>query len=1391
MKKIFFLAFFLSELVLGQTYINADGTLHSNWRIGSFSINDTTNAFILKDAANTKRVSLYIDTLYSNYSTGTVLSTVAWSNLIQAVKDSIQQVRLWKNNTFTGTNTFSAATTFNANVYINTPSAGLYIGGLQRIDINGNIQNASYISNSGIWAQNETGQTWLGYSGAKHLIINGSSTTLGSTARTGTDTLYAGVGIIGTLNVTSSMNSQGSISVSNAQSIYPTTTGTGGLGKYANRWDTLYANNMYGSGAGITNIPFTSVNGLGTMARADSVSYHGNPNITTLGTITTGIWQGTSIDTTYTNAVSKLISGNGITVTKNSKDYTVAVNYNTTNLKITTSQLNTIQDIATTSSPTFVTPNFTGGLNINGVALSDASRNLTTGTITSGLINGQTISSAANFTGTITAAGNIQSASLTPTNLLTGYIPYKSSTTLVNSNIYFDGTNVGIGTTAPGLRLDVAGTAGSPASSGTSQTGSFRIGYSGGQSTVLDFGAYSGSPYGQWIQATDRTNLSLTYPLLLNPNGGNVGIGTNDPLGYKLYNNGTLYNNGNATVAGNIIGSGNYSVYNNFTSGWAGSGYRLDYGVTQASSSNLELDNLTVRKSMSVYELLIRQIKAVNGNLFISSSAKCVSATSTSITFTDPTGHNILPFAAGDLLAAQRLALDGTLQSTLKLEYVEFTVTTVSGLTVTGTWNVAPVSYSDVVGYDFVRKGNNTDAVRQGSIYLAADDNNSPFIDIIDGVASFSDWGSSAKLKARLGKLSGITDNTYGQLSGYGLYSQNAYMTGNVNISGTLTAGDANGFGNTFYAGKIKKNLVQYSNSFTNWSYTVNTLTSGQTGPGGSSDAWLVSRPDAGDDYVTIIPSNYTSLSGKTVTFSIYAKANTANQIQLFIFDNDGTGYLSTNQIFTLQTTWQRYYITRMIRTGTLTAVHVRFYVINSTYPSAIYVADAQLELGSIPTPYQPTDGTLSSSTGYGMWSIAGGFGGTMQNPVVSLNDAGLYVKAAGHTANVLGNGTYIGNWTSTTGFYGTILNENGLSGYQNNSKVFYLDNTGAKIANFNISTDNISTGAFNTLNTLYFGSTGLSLSNTFSVTAAGALTATNATITGNITATSGTFTGTVNASAGNFTGYVTAGTSRFGAGVQTGKNGLWLNAGNYLYDDGSFQLGTSTGITYAGSGNVTVGSNTTFTGNITSTATITGGTIQTATSGQRAILYGTGMQFYDASNVVINLIAGSGALLIDHPINPSGINLGVSDITFTGGKILWGTRNLYAVSGSLKTDGAFQASNMIYNVYNDNTQYSTTSTTYVNQFTKVFVYHTGNHYARLTAGIWNNTAGGISTTAKITVNGVSNTITTTSTTIDYKNCTIDISGLTDGNIYTIAVDLQVSGGTGFMQYSILTIESN
>jgi hypothetical protein len=104
----------------------------------------------------------------------------------------------------------------------------------------------------------------------------------------------------------------------------------------------------------------------------------------------------------------------------------------------------------------------------------------------------------------------------------------------------FCGGNVGIDITAPTLKLDVRGTLGIPATSGTSQYGYLRLTSNAGSSRTLDFGGYdSGRNYAMWIQATDWADLSVNSSLIINPNGGNVGIGTCTP-GYKLDVNGEV-----------------------------------------------------------------------------------------------------------------------------------------------------------------------------------------------------------------------------------------------------------------------------------------------------------------------------------------------------------------------------------------------------------------------------------------------------------------------------------------------------------------------------------------------------------------------------------------------------------------------------------------------------------------------------------------------------------------------------------------------------------------------------------------------------------------------------------------------------------------------------------
>jgi trimeric autotransporter adhesin len=106
--------------------------------------------------------------------------------------------------------------------------------------------------------------------------------------------------------------------------------------------------------------------------------------------------------------------------------------------------------------------------------------------------------------------------------------------------------NVGIGNTAPGLPLDVkAPHAGGPAASGVTQTGVLRLSQGDG-AAVLDMGINVTTGAG-WLQGTVSNSLGSTLPILLNPNGGNVGVGTASP-GQKLDVNGNINAAGSVTA---------------------------------------------------------------------------------------------------------------------------------------------------------------------------------------------------------------------------------------------------------------------------------------------------------------------------------------------------------------------------------------------------------------------------------------------------------------------------------------------------------------------------------------------------------------------------------------------------------------------------------------------------------------------------------------------------------------------------------------------------------------------------------------------------------------------------------------------------------------------------
>jgi hypothetical protein len=125
----------------------------------------------------------------------------------------------------------------------------------------------------------------------------------------------------------------------------------------------------------------------------------------------------------------------------------------------------------------------------------------------------------------------------------------------------------GIGTTAPVNKLEVVATAADPAGSNSSANGNLRLGNSSA-AHILDFGLSSTSTYA-WLQARSKSNYATNYNLVLNPNGGQVGIGNSSPsttltvgnsggtIGGEILLNptSTQYEGGQISIKRSLVGS--------------------------------------------------------------------------------------------------------------------------------------------------------------------------------------------------------------------------------------------------------------------------------------------------------------------------------------------------------------------------------------------------------------------------------------------------------------------------------------------------------------------------------------------------------------------------------------------------------------------------------------------------------------------------------------------------------------------------------------------------------------------------------------------------------------------------------------------------------------------
>lgn len=217
----------------------------------------------------------------------------------------------------------------------------------------------------------------------------------------------------------------------------------------------------------------------------------------------------------------------------------------------------------------------------------------------------------------------------------------------------------------------------------------------------------------------------------------------------------------------------------------AGSGYGI---VKEGNNYTLAIDYLTVRKGMSVAELVVKEYKSVGGVLVVSA---CNGEVEKVHKWSSGGGYDVYikdfeenpQFVAGDLVRCARWDRESN-------SYVGYWVKVVAVPTNADGYkclNLMASQFPEGVepqeGDQLVQFGNTEDTSRQGLILISVE-NGQPNVTAYDGIDS-ADVNLLEKMCARLGDLNNIVIDDE-ELSGYGLWTNNLYLS-SKKVSDTFT----------------------------------------------------------------------------------------------------------------------------------------------------------------------------------------------------------------------------------------------------------------------------------------------------------------------------------------------------------------------------------------------------------------------------------------------------------------------------------------------------------------------------------------------------------------------------------------------------------------------------
>ena len=296
-------------------------------------------------------------------------------------------------------------------------------------------------------------------------------------------------------------------------------------------------------------------------------------------------------------------------------------------------------------------------------------------------------------------------------------------------------------------------------------------------------------------------------------------------IAWSIATMGALHVKGNSTFDGNLASK-------DYVSGFAGGkGWGIKNTPTQNVTGQLEnrwtgeFDNLIVRGSLKVYEMIISQLLGENDNRIYTGMMEVdhYDPESGKIYLDTQNGKLYNPFRKDDIILVQQYngmpdssndyyvtknyeliiseaGCGSIADGENRLDWVKFDSFSSSMENATPANCIKPKD-------TLVRVDNVSDPDRKGIMQIITVGSGAPYLDVLYGMKT----DPNNALKGRLGNLQGINHPIFGQLSGFGEFLQNLYATGDFILRRTGESIDT----------KIQMLQNQFATRFAQTSYDV------------------------------------------------------------------------------------------------------------------------------------------------------------------------------------------------------------------------------------------------------------------------------------------------------------------------------------------------------------------------------------------------------------------------------------------------------------------------------------------------------------------------------------------------------------------------------------------